>query len=148
MKRHLHLVGVEAHDRHNHVCILKKALYELIRNPWDNTYMRSSNITQSDEDINLFYKVEDEILQRMTSSQMCARRTLSRQRILVSSEPNWMENLLMDLGVTESKPYSNLCFKVEGGIPVMIMLYVDELSLTEKMNSLKLQEADLLPILR
>ena len=40
---------------------------------------------------------------------------------------------------------SNLFFKVEGGILVMILLYVDELFLTEKKNSLKLQEGDLLP---
>ena len=40
MKRHLHPLGVETHDRKNHVCKLKKALYEFKRNPWDNTYMR------------------------------------------------------------------------------------------------------------
>ena len=40
-----------------------------------------------------------------------------------------MENLLMDLGFTESKVDSNLYFKVEGGIPVMVLLYVDELFL-------------------
>ena len=27
------------------VCKLKKALYELRRNPWDKTYVRSLNIT-------------------------------------------------------------------------------------------------------
>ena len=41
MKKHLQLVGVEAHNMKTHVCKLKKALYELIRHPWDNTYMRS-----------------------------------------------------------------------------------------------------------
>ena len=44
MKRHFHPVGVEAHDRKTHVCKLNKALYELRRNPWDNTYMRSLKI--------------------------------------------------------------------------------------------------------
>ena len=29
------------HDKKNHVCKLNKALYELRRHPWDNTYMRS-----------------------------------------------------------------------------------------------------------
>ena len=29
------------HDRKNHVCKWKKSLYELRRNPYDNTYMRS-----------------------------------------------------------------------------------------------------------
>ena len=29
------------HDRKNHVCKRKKALYEIRRHPWDNTYMRS-----------------------------------------------------------------------------------------------------------
>ena len=52
----------------------------------------------------------------------------------------------MDLGFTESKEDSNLCFKVEGERPVMqvmLMLYVDDLFLIEKRNSLKLQEGDL-----
>ena len=45
------------------MCKLKKALYELRRNPWDSTYsyMRRLKITWSDEYLNLFYKVEDEI---------------------------------------------------------------------------------------
>ena len=50
----------------------------------------------------------------------------------------------MDLGFNESKEYSNLFFKVEGGRPVMLLLYVNDLFLTEKRNSLKLQEGDLL----
>ena len=33
-------MGVETHERKNHVCKLKEDLYELIRNPWDNTYIR------------------------------------------------------------------------------------------------------------
>ena len=33
----------------------------------------------------------------------------------------------MTLGFTESKADSNLCFKVEGGIPVMLLLCVDAL---------------------
>ena len=32
---------VKTHDRKNHVCKLKKALYDLRRHPWDNTYMMS-----------------------------------------------------------------------------------------------------------
>ena len=46
------------------VCKLKKALYELRRHAWDSTYsyMRSLKITKSDEDLNISYKVEDEIL--------------------------------------------------------------------------------------
>ena len=55
-----------------------------------------------------------------------------------------MDILLMTLGFNESKVDSNLYFKVEGGILVMLLLYVDDLYLTEKMNSLKLQEGDLL----
>ena len=38
-----------------------------------------------------------------------------------------MDNLLMTLGFTESKAYSNVCFKVEGGRPVMLLLCVDAL---------------------
>ena len=56
-----------------------------------------------------------------------------------------MDNLLMALGFIESKAYSNPCFKVEGGIPVMLLLYVNDLFLIEKRNSLKLQEGDLQP---
>ena len=56
-----------------------------------------------------------------------------------------MDRLLMTLGFTESKVDSSLCFRVEGGIPVMHLLYVDDLFLTEKKNSVKLQEGDLLP---
>ena len=50
----------------------------------------------------------------------------------------------MTLGFTESKEDSNIFFKVEGGRPVMLLLYVDDLFLTEKRNSLNLQEEDLL----
>ena len=45
----------------------------------------------------------------------------------------------MALGFIERKADSNLYFKVEGGIPVMLLLYVDDLFLTEKRNSLRLQ---------
>ena len=37
-----------------------------------------------------------------------------------------MDNLLMALGFTESKVDSNLYFKVEGGRPVMLLLYVED----------------------
>ena len=94
-KRHLRPLEVKTHDRQTHVCKLKKVLYKLRRNPWDNTYMKSLNITYSDEDLNLCYKVEDESLQRMTSSQMGVRRTFSRQRILVSSDPRWIHRILV-----------------------------------------------------
>ena len=43
----------------------------------------------------------------------------------------------MALGFTESKKYSNLFFKVEGGILVMLLLYVDELFLTGKEELIK-----------
>ena len=43
-------------------------------------------------------------------------------------------------GFTKSKVDSNLLFKVEGRRPVMLLLYVDDLFLTKKGNSLKLQE--------
>ena len=43
----------------------------------------------------------------------------------------------MTLGFTKSKEDSNLCFKVEGGRLVMLLLYVNELFVTEKRNSLK-----------
>ena len=35
----------------------------------------------------------------------------------------------MTLGFFESKAYSNLCFKVEGRILLMLLLYVDDLFL-------------------
>ena len=45
--------------------------------------------------------------------------------------------LLMTLGFTESKVDSNLYFKIEGKIPVMLQLYVDDLSMTEKAELIK-----------
>ena len=59
-----------------------------------------------------------------------------------------MDSLLMALGFTESKEDSSLYFKVGGGIPVMLLLYFDDLFLEEKRNSLKLQEGHLLLSLR
>ena len=43
----------------------------------------------------------------------------------------------MTLGFIESKENSNLCFKVEGGRPVMLLLYVDELFLIGKEELIK-----------
>ena len=43
----------------------------------------------------------------------------------------------MTLGFTKSKADSNLYFKVEGGRPVMLLLYVDDLLLTEKVELIK-----------
>ena len=51
----------------------------------------------------------------------------------------------MNLGFTKSKVDSNIYFKVECVIPVMLLLYVDDLFPIEKMNSLKLQEGDFFP---
>ena len=59
-----------------------------------------------------------------------------------------MDSLLMTLGFTKSKADSNIFFKVEGGRTVMLLLYVNDLFLTEKRNSLNLQEGYLLPISR
>ena len=50
----------------------------------------------------------------------------------------------MTIGFTKSKVDSNLYFEVEGGRPVMLLLNVDDLFLTENRNSLKLQEGDML----
>ena len=41
-----------------------------------------------------------------------------------------MDKFLMSLGFTKSKADSNLYFKVEGGRPVIVLLYVDDLFLT------------------
>ena len=43
----------------------------------------------------------------------------------------------MTLGFTKSKVNSNLCFKVEGGRLVMLLLYVDEFFLIEKVELIK-----------
>ena len=43
----------------------------------------------------------------------------------------------MALGLTEIKVDSNLYFKVEGGRPVMLPLYVDDFFLTEKVELIK-----------
>ena len=45
--------------------------------------------------------------------------------------------LLMTLGFTKSKEYSNLCLKVEGRRPVMFLLYVNDLFLIGKEELIK-----------
>ena len=50
----------------------------------------------------------------------------------------------MALGFTKGKADSNLCLKVEGGIPVMLLLYVNDLSLTEKLELIKVARRRLL----
>ena len=50
----------------------------------------------------------------------------------------------MALEFTKSKSDSNLYLKVEGGVPVMLLLYVNDLFLIVKRNSIKLKEGDLL----
>ena len=49
----------------------------------------------------------------------------------------WMYNLLMGLGFIESKSDPNLCLKVEGIIPVMLLLYFDGLLLKSKEKLIK-----------
>ena len=59
-----------------------------------------------------------------------------------SSGSTWydrMDSLLMALSFTESKADSKLYIKVEGGRPMMLLLYVDDFLLIEKRNSLKFQ---------
>ena len=48
-----------------------------------------------------------------------------------------MDSLLMVLGFTKSKEDSNLFFKVEEIIPVIFLLYVDDLFLTQKEELIK-----------
>ena len=48
-----------------------------------------------------------------------------------------MDSLLMNLVFTESKAHSNLCFKIECGKPVMLLLYVHDLFLTRKYELIK-----------
>ena len=43
----------------------------------------------------------------------------------------------MALGFTKSKEDSNLCSKVEGRIPVILLLYVDDLFLTGKQEFIR-----------
>ena len=59
------------------------------------------------------------------------------RRPRVSTWYDRMDNLLMTLGFTKSKVDSNIYFKVEGKIPVMLLLYVNELFLTGKQELLK-----------
>ena len=57
-----------------------------------------------------------------------------------SSSSTWYsrtDNLLMALGFTESKANPNLCFKVEGGRPMMLLIYVDGLLLTGEEKLIK-----------
>ena len=50
---------------------------------------------------------------------------------------NRIDNLLMALRFTESQANSSLYFKVEGERPLMLLLYVDDLFLTEKEELIK-----------
>ena len=50
-----------------------------------------------------------------------------------------MDNFLMSLCFTKIKADSKLYFKIEGEGPVTLLLYVDDLFLQEKRNSLKMQ---------
>ena len=56
------------------------------------------------------------------------------RRSWVSTWYDKMVSLLMDLRFTKSKVDSNIYFKVEDGRPVILLLYVDDLSLTEKVE--------------
>ena len=62
------------------------------------------------------------------------------RRSLGSTWYGGMDSLPMALGFTKSKADSNLYFKVEGGRTMFLLLYVDELFLKEKRNSLKFPE--------
>ena len=48
-----------------------------------------------------------------------------------------MDSFLMSLGFTKRKEDSNLYFKVEGEKPVMLLLYVDDLFLTDEEELIK-----------
>ena len=59
---------------------------------------------------------------------------------IISQGSTWyggMDILLMALGFTESKANSNLYFKVEDEILMMILLYVDDMFLTGENNLIK-----------
>ena len=48
----------------------------------------------------------------------------------------------MALGFTKSKEDSKIYFKVEGGRPVMLLLYVDDLFLTRKGELIKVTKKE------
>ena len=54
-----------------------------------------------------------------------------------------MDILLMALGFTESRDYSNLFFKVEGRRLVMLLLYIDDLFKTGKEELIKFERRGL-----
>jgi hypothetical protein len=43
-----------------------------------------------------------------------------------------MDNFLMSLGFTKSKPYPNLYYKAEDRSPVILLLYIDDFFLTRE----------------
>ena len=159
-------------DSQHQRCLMKRRhrLQRDICSQWELKHTHD----ELDEDLNLCYKVEDKILytrwiHRILVAQeatchsgtkcfntqsmkgigrmMLSFRGSDCRRSQVSTWYDRMDRLLMSLGFTDSKQDSNLCFKVEGRRPVMLLLYVDDLFLTEKRNSLKLQ-GDLLLSLR
>ena len=50
---------------------------------------------------------------------------------MTTEDPEIRHSLLVTLGFTEGKEDSNLFLKVEGGRPVMLLLYVNDLFLTK-----------------
>ena len=54
------------------------------------------------------------------------------RRSLISTWYIKMDNLLVALGFTQSKSDPNLCLKVEGRRPVIILLYVDTIGVEPK----------------
>ena len=48
-----------------------------------------------------------------------------------------MDSLLVTLGFTESREDSNLFLKVDGGRPMMLMLYVDDLFMMDEDELIK-----------
>ena len=48
-----------------------------------------------------------------------------------------IDKFLMRLGFTKSKEYSKFYFKVEGGRPMILLLYVDDLFLTGELELIK-----------
>ena len=56
-----------------------------------------------------------------------------------------MDRLLVTLGFTESKADSNIYFKIEGGRPMMLLLYVDDLLLTREDELIEDARGDLPP---